>query len=117
MFVGNRLKEIRKKRGLTQEELGKLINVTKVSVCCYEKETQLPSLDTLDDLTKVFGVDANYFFGKDVPVVMEDTKDYVVYLAKEDLELINEIKQNKELYNMLISDPKRMVELVDKKLK
>jgi transcriptional regulator with XRE-family HTH domain len=115
--MGNRLKEIRKQKNLTQEELGKLINVTKVSICCYEKETRMPSLDTLEDLTKVFGVDANYFFGEDVPVVMEGTKDYVVYLSREDLELLNEIKQNKELYNMLISEPKRMVELIDKKLK
>jgi transcriptional regulator with XRE-family HTH domain len=115
--MGNRLKEIRKQKGLTQEELGKLINVTKVSICCYENETRMPSLDTLEDLTKVFGVDTNYFFGKDVPAVMEGTKDYVVYLAKEDLELISELKQNKELYNMLISEPKRMVELIDKKLK
>lgn len=117
MFIGNRLRDIRKKKGLTQEELGKLINVTKVSICCYEKETRLPSLDTLDDLTKVFGVDANYFFGNDIPAVMEDTKDYVVYLSREELELLNELRQNKELYKTIISEPKRMIELIDKKLK
>lgn len=117
MFIGSRLRDIRKKKGLTQEELGKLINVTKVSICCYEKETRLPSLDTLDDLTRVFGVDANYFFGKDIPAVMEDTKDYVIYLSKEELDLLSELKQNKNLYYMLTADPKRMIELIDKKLK
>ena len=56
MFIGSRLKELRKDRKMTQTELGDLLNVTKVSVCCYEKGTRTPSLDTLDDLSDIFNV-------------------------------------------------------------
>ena len=36
MFLGYRLKELRERKGLSQEKLGKLTGVTKVSVCGYE---------------------------------------------------------------------------------
>lgn len=117
MFLGNRLKELRSKRIMTQEELGKLINVTKVSICCYEKGTRIPSLETLDDLSQVFGVDANYFLGKDKFLIKEDTKDYGYYVTNEEMEFIKALKSNKNLYKLINEDPKRMAELIVKKLK
>ncbi len=116
MFNGKRLKELRLQKGLTQSQLGDLLNVTKVSVCCYEKQTRTPSIETLDDLTNVFGVDANYFLGKDIAVVTEETEEYVIYLSKEEVKLIKELRQHKKMYNMIVEEPKRMVELIDKKL-
>ena len=47
VLLGKRIKEQRKKMNLTQEELGHLINVTKVSICCYENGTRTPTLETL----------------------------------------------------------------------
>jgi len=117
MFVGARLKELRKNNNLTQKELGEKLNVTKVSVCCYEKNVRIPSLETLEDLTNIFGVSSDYFLGKDIPVVMEDTSNYTTFISKEELEILKQLRLNKDLYNKLISDPKRTIELIDKKLK
>lgn len=50
MFIGSRVRELRKAKGLTQQDLADMINVTKVSVCCYEKGTRTPNLDTFVDL-------------------------------------------------------------------
>ena len=63
MLLGKRIKELRKEKGLTQQELGDLINVTKVSICCYENETRVPNLETLIALAKVFKMEINYFLG------------------------------------------------------
>ncbi|HOO68108.1 MAG TPA: helix-turn-helix transcriptional regulator [Bacilli bacterium] len=117
MFVGERLKKLRTDKKITQEELGNLINVTKVSICCYERGKRIPSLETLDDLSEVFGVDANYFLGKDIPVVMEDSSEYVYYISKEEFDLIKELRKNKELYKLLTEDSKRTIELLNKKIK
>mgnify|MGYP002709606753 CR=1 FL=1 len=46
-MVGKRVKELRMKRGLSQEDLGTAVGVTKVSVCGYENGTRLPSLENL----------------------------------------------------------------------
>lgn len=117
MFIGSRLKEVRTDKKMTQSELGKLINVTKVSICCYEKGTRTPSLDTLDDLSTVFGVDANYFLGKDILIVNEETTPYSHYVSKEELRFLRELKLNGDLYKLIIEDPKRAVELINKKMK
>ena len=116
MLLGKRIKSLRKEKGLTQEELGKAINVTKVSICCYEKGTRTPSLDTLNDLSEVFGVDANFFLNKDI-FVNEDTTEYGIYISKEEQEFITELRKNKKLHNLILENPKRSVELIDKKLK
>lgn len=117
MFLGTRLKELRTKNNMTQSELGKLVNVTKVSICCYEKNIRMPSLETLEDLANIFGVKCDYFLGKDIAAVMEDTPDYVFYISKEEMEILKLFRLNKDLYYKVNKDPKRMVELIDKKLK
>lgn len=72
LILGKRIKELRKEKGLTQQELGDKINVTKVSICCYENGTRNPTLQTLQDLAEFFGVDLTYFLGVDTYAVAED---------------------------------------------
>ncbi len=117
MFIGSRLKKLRKERNLTQSELGDLLNVTKVSVCCYEKGTRIPSLETLDDLSNIFGVRSDYFLGKDVAVVGGDTNEYTYFISNSELEFIKLLRKNNKLYSLIMGEPKRMMELIEKKLK
>ena len=37
-------------------------------------------------------------------------------MADEDIQIIKELKNNRELYNKLCSDPKRTIELINRKL-
>jgi len=116
MFIGSRLKSLRREKGMTQEELGELLNVTKVSVCCYEKGTRVPSLETLEDLSNIFGVKTDYFLGKDIPMIMEDTPEYTYYISKDELEFLKQLRRYKELHKSIMEDPKRMVDLINIKL-
>lgn len=117
MLLGKRIKKLRKKEGLTQQELGDLINVTKVSICCYEKETRVPTLETLIALAKVFKVDINYFLGNDYNVVADSDDKYSMTIAKEELEFIKELRKYNSLYSKVIKDPKRCAELIDMKMR
>ena len=112
-----RIKELRKSSNLTQQELGKLLNVTKVSVCCYENGTRTPSLDTLIDLSNIFHTSLDYFVGNDTFVISDDDEKYGIMMAKEEIEIIKELRQatNSDLYRKLISEPKRTIELINKK--
>src|SRR5574344_3104710 len=104
MFNGNRLRELRKSKGLTQTDLGNMLNVTKVSVCCYEKGVRTPCLETLDDITNIFNKSYDYFLGKDIPVIMEGEEEYSIYISKEELEFIKQLRLDKDLYNKIMSD-------------
>ena len=84
---GNRLKELRKAKGLTQAELGNILGVTKASICCYEKETRTPPVETIIDMMALYNVSSDYLIGAD--------------------NIVTEI---------LLEDPKRSIELIDKKI-
>ena len=96
MFIGSRVRELRKAKGLTQQDLADMINVTKVSVCCYEKGTRTPNLDTFVDLINALDTTSAYLLGMDNVVVAENEEDYKVVLPKEDIQIINEIRKTKD---------------------
>ena len=115
MILGFRLRRLRKEKNMSQEELGNILGVTKVSVSGYEKGTRVPSIDILVKILDVFNVSADYMFGRDVDIVQED--DYVpAILSSEDIEIIREIRGNPRLYNLIADDPKRFFSTICKNL-
>ena len=58
-----RLKELRKQKSLTQEQLAKRLWVTKSIVSAYELGTRFPSLDVLIKLAYTFNVSTDYLLG------------------------------------------------------
>lgn len=44
MIIGSKIKEKRIALGLSQDELGKRLGVSKVSICGYEKGTRTPTI-------------------------------------------------------------------------
>lgn len=116
-LMGQRIKELRKKNHLTQKELGGKLNVTKVSVCCYEKGTRTPSLETLIDLSNIFKVNINFLLGNDNYVISNDDDTCGIKMAKEEIEIIRELRKYTNLYDRIIKDPKRAVELINKRLR
>lgn len=118
MLNGSRLREARKKRGLTQTELGELIGVGKSAICCYEKETRNPTLEAVIEMVHVFGVSADYLLGADYLVKTVDRNNAEIYAAmtKEEITFIEELKKNKLVYDILLEDPRRGAELVKKEI-
>ena len=49
---------------MTQEELGKKINVTKVSISGYENGNRTPDMETLQKIAEVFDVSIDYLLGR-----------------------------------------------------
>ena len=59
-----RLKELRTERNLSQQELGKSLNVTKMAVSHWEKGHSEPSILQLIFLSDLFEVSVDYLVGK-----------------------------------------------------
>ena len=116
MIIGKRLKEARIKKNMSQEQLGNLLGVSKVSICGYEKGTRTPTMENFLDLIKILELEPDYVLGRDKTVVSEKNREYKIVMADEDIQIINELKNNRELYNKLCSDPKRAIELINRKL-
>lgn len=67
----DRLKELRKEHGLTQEELGKKIYVSRSTICKWEIGNGLPSEANLESLCELFNVSKEWLLD------LEDYKEYV----------------------------------------
>ncbi len=52
----NRVRELRERKGLTQEELARMVGVTRQTIIAIEKGKYDPSLRLAFKLAKVFGV-------------------------------------------------------------
>ena len=63
-MFGNRLRLLRENLGLTQEELGKKINLVKSNISMYEKGNRIPNADTLEQMSTLFDVSVDYLLGK-----------------------------------------------------
>ena len=117
VLFGKRLRELRRKSKMTQQQLGDEVNITKVSICCYEKGTRVPSLETLIDLSRIFNVTLDYLIGNDEYIVSDNNASYGLKVSDEEIELIKELRKNQNLYSKMLNDPKRTIELISKKIR
>jgi transcriptional regulator with XRE-family HTH domain len=64
MTIGDRIKQLRQKKGLTQEQLAVQIGVERSSIGKYEgKSKVVPSDDVKGRLARFFGVSIDYLIG------------------------------------------------------
>lgn len=118
MYVfGKRLKEIRKQAHITQQQLGDMVGVTKVSICCYENGTRTPTLETLIDLADSLNVHLNYLLGVDALAIDEENKNNTLNIAKDEIELIKELRKHIKLYEKMLDDPKRTMDYFEQKIR
>ncbi|MBM3421008.1 MAG: helix-turn-helix transcriptional regulator [Bacteroidetes bacterium] len=54
--MNNRIKELRARHNLTQEELARLVNVRRETIVFLEKNRYVPSLKLAYDISKVFAL-------------------------------------------------------------
>ncbi len=92
-MIGKKLKKLREELNLTQEELGKLLGLSKATIAQYENDRRQPDLKTLKKICEFFGVSADYFLElQDTEVAFHLVKD-ISELSDEDREkIINLIK-------------------------
>lgn len=115
-MLGRRIKEKRKEMNMSQEELGALLNVSKVSVSHWERDTKRPSSKNLIQLSKVLNTPLEYLIGNDKYVISSNEEKYGLMMEDEEIEIIKELRLHKDLYEKLIENPKRIIDRIEKNL-
>ena len=62
---GIRLRELRRRKKMTQAHVAKRLNLSKTAVSGYENNTKTPSVDVLIQLSILYGVTTDYLLGLD----------------------------------------------------
>lgn len=64
-MLGDRIKYLRKARGINQVELAKLLDVSKQTVSNWENNNILPSIEMLVRISRCFSVSTDYLLELD----------------------------------------------------
>ena len=62
--IANRLKELRKQKNVTQEEIAKLLNITRPAYAQYETGKNIPPIENLIKIADYYRVSLDYLTGR-----------------------------------------------------
>lgn len=75
MTLGQKLKEIRTKFGLSQEQLADIIHVSRQAITKWENDGGLPDISNLQELSKVFGISVDSLLNEEhLPFLVMEKK-------------------------------------------
>ena len=66
MILADKIMQLRKKEGWSQEELAEKLNVSRQSVSKWESSSSIPDLDKILVLSRLFGVSTDYLLKDDI---------------------------------------------------
>lgn len=104
MTVGERIQKHRKAHGMSQEELGQKLLVSRQTVSLWEKDQTLPTIDNLMRLSDIFDTSVDEILGSESQEKNADNQpneSYRFTFSQEELNEINRL-QKKSIYKKLI---------------
>ena len=102
MQIGGKIKALRLKKGLTQEELGERTDLSKGYISQLERDLNSPSIETLFSLLEVLGSTPKEFFDDDAP------EQKVVYTEEDQSTYTDEEKKYEIQWLIPTSNEKEM---------
>ena len=88
MTFGDKLIELRKSRGLSQEKVAEQLSVTRQTISNWETNQAMPTIDKAKDLSKLFHVSLDELLDNDVSSIMMDRMSNVEKLASMLIKII-----------------------------
>lgn len=62
-MLGDNIKELRKRQGMTQEQLAQQLHVVRQTVSKWEKNSSVPDADLLEKIAEILNTDVNILLG------------------------------------------------------
>lgn len=82
MNIGERFKKLREELGLTQEEFGEKLGVTRQAIYQIEKGLRTPGIKFIVKASEIFNVPISYFLDEESLVITRDEKYYLFSIIK-----------------------------------
>lgn len=84
MSLGEKIKETRKKTGLSQEQLSEKLGISRSAVAKWETDKGFPDVDNLKALSRLFGVSIDYLLNNDESLEKPATRQPTDLSTSED---------------------------------
>lgn len=105
MTIGQRIAERRKMLGISQENLGERLGVSRQAISKWESDGAIPEIDKLIGLSKLFGVSVGWLLGTESDVERDEQEpEQREGLSDEQLNMVEQIVLR---YQQAQQEPKR----------
>lgn len=111
MEFKDRMKSLRKQRGLSQRDLAQALKVSYSTVAAWESGTRSPSVETQEDIADFFNVTLDYLYGRDEGSVYYFDPEVAQYA-----EFLRSNPEYKVLFDASRKVPKEDIDFVRKML-
>ncbi|MBQ8749678.1 MAG: helix-turn-helix domain-containing protein [Clostridia bacterium] len=88
-MIGDKIRELRRKFKLTQNDLSIKLNVSNGTIAMWETSKRSPDLETVDRLAKFFGVTVDYLLGREEKIIIKKIAVYGTIPAGIPTEMID----------------------------
>ena len=92
MSLGNKILELRKKKGLSQEQLGEKVNVTRQTISNWELNETTPNPEQLKLLSSVLNVSIDELLDNNINNILVDKVSNTEKLAGMIIKILKFIK-------------------------
>lgn len=108
--IGERIKELRKSKGINQTELAKIVNLSTTVMSMIEANRSNPSIETLNTMSECFNVSIDYLLkGEEQKNAMNKEEEEILMLVRNDIDI------KKTLINLLAFKKKIISEMMTTK--
>lgn len=100
MTVGEKIQKYRKDLGLSQEELGKKLLVSRQTISLWEKDQTVPTIDNLMRLSDIFDISVDEILDSEIKeqdIEIQPNEAYRFAFTKQELNEIYRL-QRKRIY-------------------
>ncbi|UKS24898.1 helix-turn-helix domain-containing protein [Paenibacillus sp. HWE-109] len=115
MKYGDRIAQLREKRGLTQEELSNKIGISRAALSHYETSRREPDYETINKFANFFNVTVDYLLGRtDQPemVLDRDVREFVEHLDLTDESILKKFSLTVDGRRLTPAEAKRFIAFV-----
>ncbi len=74
-MLGERLRGLRKEKGITQKELAEKLSMDTSIICKYESGAAVPSYEALEKIANYFDISTDYLFGRETNHLIENSDE------------------------------------------
>ena len=107
-MFGSRLRDLRNEKKLTQDDLGKMLNVSGKTIGAWERDSRQPNIEAINKIASIFNVSTDYLLGNPekisntITADIEDDSIIFTYegrqIPKEDLEFMRRLMRGTRNY-------------------
>lgn len=115
MTIGTRIQKLRKEKGLSQEDLAKMLLVSRQTISQWETDQTVPSIDNIYLLREVFDISFDELLSDKSNITnLEDQpiEEYHIAYQKEDIDAFSHLVNNKPIKRLIVFTALEIIVLI-----